>query len=398
MTGNIALDVAIGLVFIYLLYSLLTTIICEIIASVFALRARNLQDAITKMLNDDTDKSGKFKSYILSIWHSIKKIFYNKQSGLAKVFYDQPSIKYLSKNNRLKKPSYIGPENFSQTLLNIMNEEGEGDTEIEKINSVLSKKIAGTKEEKFNAINQIISDQTDKKLESIQIKDLKKLIDVDSSNLSSMINEETRQHLTNLLRISNGDIVKFKAYLENWFDQTMERATGWYKRKNQLILFLVGLGIAISFNVNTFYLAKTLSKDEKARTQLVELANTYQQDHQNQTKNVNTTDSIGFEKINGLLAVKDSIEKDIQVANSIVGLGWERNEMIDEDYYESVFCNPCSGKAWANLAGWILTALALSMGATFWFDLLNKLVNLRTSLASSPKSKTVAEEQNNIKG
>jgi len=27
--------------------------------------------------------------------------------------------------------------------------------------------------------------------------------------------------------------------------------------------------------------------------------------------------------------------------------------------------------------GWLLTALALSLGAPFWFDLFNKLVNMR---------------------
>ncbi len=30
-----------------------------------------------------------------------------------------------------------------------------------------------------------------------------------------------------------------------------------------------------------------------------------------------------------------------------------------------------------NFAGWLLMAIAVSLGAPFWFDLLNKLVNLR---------------------
>jgi len=346
MTGNIALDVAIGLVFIYLLYSLLTTIICEIIASVFALRARNLQDAISKMLVDDNDESSKLITYIKSIWHSIKKIFCNKPTGLAKDFYNQPSIKYLSKNNRIKKPSYIGADNFSQTLINILEESGTGGSQIEKIKNVLS---------------------------------------------SDLINDETKKHISNLLKNSKDDIEEFKANLESWFDQTMERAIGWYKRKNQLVLFLVGLTIAICFNVNTFYIAKTLSKDDKARSQLVELANSYQKEHQ--ALQSTTSDSAGVERIQELLSVKDSIQKDIQVANYIIGLGWKPNNLIDQGYYKSVLKHPGSGNAWSNLLGWIVTALALSMGATFWFDLLNKMVNLRTSLASSPKSKTKGDKQ-----
>jgi len=42
MTGSIALDVVIGLVFIYTLYSLLTTTVVEFIATFTQFRARNL--------------------------------------------------------------------------------------------------------------------------------------------------------------------------------------------------------------------------------------------------------------------------------------------------------------------------------------------------------------------
>jgi hypothetical protein len=36
--------------------------------------------------------------------------------------------------------------------------------------------------------------------------------------------------------------------------------------------------------------------------------------------------------------------------------------------------------AWiTKFAGWVLTALAVTLGAPFWFDLLNRLVNLRSS-------------------
>src|SRR6267142_7015924 len=55
MTGSVALDVVIGLVFVYLLYSLLATIILEMVATGLGLRARNLFTAIDRMLTDQTD-------------------------------------------------------------------------------------------------------------------------------------------------------------------------------------------------------------------------------------------------------------------------------------------------------------------------------------------------------
>ncbi|HEY5917548.1 MAG TPA: hypothetical protein VIU13_09115, partial [Chryseolinea sp.] len=53
MIDNVALDVVIGLVFIYLLYSLFATVIMEIISSTFGLRARNLSYALRRMLMDE---------------------------------------------------------------------------------------------------------------------------------------------------------------------------------------------------------------------------------------------------------------------------------------------------------------------------------------------------------
>jgi len=44
------------------------------------------------------------------------------------------------------------------------------------------------------------------------------------------------------------------------------------------------------------------------------------------------------------------------------------------------------GKALSMILGWLITALALSMGAPFWFDLLNKLMRLRSSVSTSTTS------------
>ncbi|MGZ8538832.1 MAG: hypothetical protein ACXWV9_11240, partial [Flavisolibacter sp.] len=58
MFNNIALDVCIGLVFIFLLYSLLATIILELIAHILDLRARMLTKALRNMLEDRDEKHG----------------------------------------------------------------------------------------------------------------------------------------------------------------------------------------------------------------------------------------------------------------------------------------------------------------------------------------------------
>ena len=52
MFNNVALDVFIGLVFVFLLYSLLATILQEMISTKLAFRSKVLEKAIIRMLED----------------------------------------------------------------------------------------------------------------------------------------------------------------------------------------------------------------------------------------------------------------------------------------------------------------------------------------------------------
>ena len=61
MLDSVVLDIVIGLVFIYLLYSLLATIIQEIIASYFGFRAKILERAVFRMLEDENKFASRFK-------------------------------------------------------------------------------------------------------------------------------------------------------------------------------------------------------------------------------------------------------------------------------------------------------------------------------------------------
>ena len=92
MFDNVILDVAIGLLFIYCLYSLFATIINEIIASALSLRRRKLFHAISRMLTDEG------KSPLGTI--------------LLDGFFAHPLIKYMNSGFLLKKPSYITQENI----------------------------------------------------------------------------------------------------------------------------------------------------------------------------------------------------------------------------------------------------------------------------------------------
>ena len=188
----------------------------------------------------------------------------------------------------------------------------------------------------------------------------------------------------------------------------MDRASSWYKKHTQFILFFVGLSIAIVFNVDTMKIVDKLERDPKLREQLVQQANAFVQAHPDldiklkekkieykkamvtiqktdSTIHANSTndilkDSLELENYKLLKSRRDTllnqaeslIQKDIKSIHHSLGLEWE-----DYDRKSGLF-----GSLFKSLLGWIITAIALSMGAPFWFDLLNKLMKLRGSVAT----------------
>src|SRR5690348_16391402 len=98
----------------------------------------------------------------------------------------------------------------------------------------------------------------------------------------------------------------------------MERATGWYKRYTRMLLFFIGLVIAIVFNVDVIAIHRVLSKDKNAREQLVQLAIQSQgqlaPEVERQRKGQPASDTI-------LKNTYDLVAKDAVDANSILGLG-----------------------------------------------------------------------------
>jgi len=319
MFGSVILDVTIGLVLIYFLYSLLATTINEIIASIFNLRAKKLKLAITRMLVDDNPNRT------------------NLSMNLLDEFYKHPLIKYMSVNGK-RDPSFLTAGNFSKALID-------------------SLKKLGQIKESFSP-------------EALS----KTLADLKLPKGQNTIPSDTVQLLESFLIDANNDLEKYRQYLETWFDDMMGRATGWYKRQTQWIIFIIGFVIAVGFNVDTIQIVKTLSKDKNAREQMVALAKGYLD-----SKTIlPPSDSSALNSL--LIEATKQVKGEITNTNAIMGLGWNSSRGNDR--------NPLP----LAIVGWLLTMIAISLGAPFWFDLLNKFMSIRATGAkpneSTPKVTT----------
>src|SRR5258705_7006034 len=121
MFNNVALDIFIGLVFVFLLYSLLATIVQEIIATWLAFRSKVLEKAILRMLEDGRNTSRvSFLDRLKGFFHMLGLFDFLRNTKIAPWFYAHPMVKYLGEDNYYSKPAYLSAKNFSKVLIDLL--------------------------------------------------------------------------------------------------------------------------------------------------------------------------------------------------------------------------------------------------------------------------------------
>jgi hypothetical protein len=170
--------------------------------------------------------------------------------------------------------------------------------------------------------------------------------------------EIVRGLLRDALAEARGDRDKFRASIERSFDDVMDRASGWYKRRVQLILFVLALGLVCVINADSAALAQRLWKDDALRAAVVSQANKVVQ-----TGRAECTQGEGETRA-------DAAAKCVDEVNQFgLPLGWSHDTSPHNVFWDGL------GK----VLGLLVTAFALTLGAPFWFDLLGKVSRLRGS-------------------
>jgi hypothetical protein len=360
MINNAALDVAIGLILMYLMLSLLCTVVNELIATyVLNLRAKSLAAAMPEVL-DDPD---------------IRKAFYDHgliastKAVLAKAAPLQPSVKpaapsasqpsqpevaerkagdfaaataaatapaktdvapAIAHPDNMKSenhPAYISAETFVQTLIGCL---------------AGTRLPAGADVPSFKEIEQAIQNLPPSNLKS--------------ALLSSLITADHK-------------IEAFRTSVATWFDDSMDRLSGAYKRNLKFISIMIGMLVAVAFNADTLGVAGALWQDPALRAQVVEQATAVVSKDEKSAcsvaipKSGNQTDPVTLDAMKKAIATTEDCLRPFPI-------GWTSGNRAN----------------WTvmSIIGWIITGLALSLGAPFWFDLLSKFVNIR---GGGPKPK-----------
>lgn len=255
------LDVALGLSFIFFLFSVLVSTTSEMILSWSNARGKMLWKALAHMLpegmrNDTLTPLDDF------VQHPLMAAMHRNPPG-------DSSMKNF--------PSYLSNTQFSQVLMDVLETKGTGATGAE------------TRWEQVRA-------------------GISKLDEGAAGPLQALSRDAER----NLLPGQEPSSV-FQFLARQWFDAMMDRSTGWYKRLTQVWNFAIGIALAIACNLNVIAITRALSTNDQLRTAFVQKAEASVQ-AQNQL-----VAKMGVEQSQGARAVFDEAVKEISDAGFPVG-------------------------------------------------------------------------------
>ena len=440
-------EVVIGIIFVWIVLSLTTIQIQEWISTRLDKRARDMEDAIHEMLANPNLKAQFYDHPVIRGLTAKKKR--KEPSRIPGWFYRYPLLRGFTKEKRripsyipsqqfaltlfditmtagtessliqqgllkirddLQKEQDISPEQAVIEELNILIEfarsaaSTEAGTAFTKNTLALLKKKAEEFSLKYPHLRPFVDaaleEATRRKAE---IDDLLKHKEVPRAgegfnNLRrgivalSVISPEVNQTLNSLLLnieeyVTQGEshLAKARKNVETWFDDSMDRVSGAFKRYSQMMALIIGLILSLMLNVDSIDLTLYLWREPSVRQALAQNAANFElsqaeleanpeealQNFRNQFVGLSLPIGWGFTRVPSAAFYDDNCQ-----------LFPGENQSFGIPVIGSTLCiTPPNSSNQANLAlkvlGIALTALAARQGAPFWFDILKRIVNLR---------------------
>lgn len=191
-----------------------------------------------------------------------------------------------------------------------------------------------------------------------------------------------KQQLSPLVEDAQGDLTRFRASVEDWFDDSMLRVSGWYKRRSQVIVFILAALVTVGLNVDTLRITDRLWDDGALRESVVGAAIETVQAEQATGGGAPSGDEAVASDAGGVGAATDEPGADAGASFGDVGAALDETK-ASLDTFEGLQLPVGWNEAnddWLNLqtlTGWLVTFFAVSLGAPFWFDALSRLARLR---------------------
>ncbi len=207
---------------------------------------------------------------------------------------------------------------------------------------------------------------------------------------------DIKRILTTFIADAGNDIDKLRARIETWFDDAMDRLSGLYKRFTQYFLLALGLAIAALLNIDSVHLAVDMWEQPALRAQIVASAIATVPPASNQQSGSNTAlpSQLSPQSLQTALDKVHSLPLPIGRAACSNFFGQPPSNPPNPPSATPGCAHNLVYKHWGSWAswtivGWIVTAFAISLGAPFWFGLLQNIMNLRA--AGTPPARSDAK-------
>ncbi len=353
MLSNPMLDVAIGLIFMYLLLSTIVTVLQEFIASTLKLRNRNLQRAIVELIGKANKKSFFAHPLIFPLFQGDLDDNGTPKSG---------------------GPAYVPKRSFALAVLDLKgrNKDAATANDAEAPAFALARffEDAGSAVGFATRMNRfgVTADEVIAQIPNVQVKAAA------ADALSAAVGE---------LKSSTDVVATAIQELERLFDSSMDRASGWYKVNAQWIAFFIGLFLAVLLNVDTIHVGRNLWQNEELRAAAVQSAGAHLAGAEGQEQlgafcAAEAGDAEGADGELDLAAwekFRDCALRESKAAlTSLQEVGYPIGWVSGERGWPTFQPEQSAVEA---VIGILLTAMALSLGASFWFDLLGRFMKIR---------------------
>jgi hypothetical protein len=176
----------------------------------------------------------------------------------------------------------------------------------------------------------------------------------DAATITGAASGSANEAAALVLASAEGDMAARLKALEAWFDSAMDRVSSLYKRRSQTVLLVLGALLVVVLNADVLNVVDALSVDAVLRDRLVTQASSLPDSART------GSGSAAYDQLQG----------------TGLPIGWSAKAYsLDRRGY------PEDPAGWVRkVLGLILTAFAISLGAPFWFDLMNRVVQLRASV------------------
>jgi hypothetical protein len=319
------LEIIVALIFIYLTSSLIISELQEQLAALLQFRAKNLKQALEIFLGKNTVES-----------------LYDNNNSLLSGFnqYTNP------KTGKSVGPSYVEPKVLAASLISLVNSQLLDEKLLKA--DFLGKDLV---EEKTGIFKKLASISDFSKIDKLAID---RLIEIGYSTK---------------LKHDNPTLENFIDEIANTFTQIMERTSGVYKRNAKGVSFAFGFLAAALLNIDSFYVIEQLSKNPNLRQGINQVATEVFQTNESCFKDAQD-DPTKVAKCTEKLQVS---VKNLEKINQPLPLGWN-----EKGWFNGEQIKEQNGLLQA-IFGWLMTGVAVAMGAPFWFDILGKLINVRNT-------------------